>query len=201
MDLVADYGSDSDSGSNSSKSGEDKQFVTVTAPCSAAEPTRSFLECSDDEDDDDGDSPSCKSSASGRESVGTTNDDVSKTNAGSKALTVALPLPDLGTFVPSGESAIFKSTKGLYDSDRLPGVKRRSSEALASGYQSGAPVGHGYNSHADTGIEDHPEDRDGPGSKRRKRHGVTNTLLPPKRATPQLRTQIHKDQPWMQRKG
>lgn len=226
MDLIGDYGSDSEgsTGNDCDESSENTpprrhadDTCTSASEREANEPSRSLLECSDEEsssgDEDearesgaDGDSKP-DPSQSGRISV--TAQAGHKTSSKSSESVEALPLPDLQSFVPSGEAAIFKpAQKGMYEADNLPGVKRlRPGEDEPEGFHhDSANAALAYNTRGlHQGYMDGPgeecprEEADDPKAKRRKRHGVTDTLLPPKRAVQQLRNQIHQDQPWMRR--
>lgn len=189
MDLVADYDSDSEEETPANRDGSTilKSPVTKGEGDGSAITTqsKSLLECSSSSSnsEDDGDDSPRRAS--------TTKIDASPSKSKAQEHT-PLPLPEIATFVPTGESAIFKpATKGLYDSvSELPGVKRQRSVVDESAHSH-----HQYNIGEEQGSA-LSLDEDAP-RKRKKRHGVTDTLKPPQRAVKPLRDQIHREQPWL----
>eukprot|EP00117_Sycon_ciliatum_P007381 scpid77896/ scgid10514/ len=197
MDLVADYGSDSDEDSTSSSPIPKQEPSSIVSATATSSSSKSLLECSgasssSESDDQDDDSPA------GGDTTVTVHVNAAGSHEPTKAETHSpLPLPNIAGFVPSGEAAIFKPpSRGLYDSvDALPGVKRRRSHDT-----DGQSIDNQYNTgceHSTEGL--HEGEDDDSRRKRRKRYGVTDTLQPPRRAVQPLRNQIHRDQPWLKR--
>lgn len=113
--------------------------------------------------------------------------------SGEDAYSPALPLPNLKC-AETGQSSVFVSrSSGPYDLGNLPGMRSRRQG------QDKPPIQNLYHGAGKCTEPDAREDKDverGRGKKRR-RHGVTNTLEPPKKAKPGLRAQIFKSEPWL----
>ena len=114
-----------------------------------------------------------------------------------EAPSLPLPLPNLSSFVPSGAASVFQQKeRSPYESMKLPGRTSADRGSHDATWQPWLQQG----SDQDVVAEfDHDDDAEPTTRKKRKRHGVTNTLEPPKKARTELRAQIHKNQPWMKR--